>query len=168
MTLMRGTRPATPEEVALSTLKATRIEAIAEHRRALTWTRQLQRELAEQWGIPRKTMEELAAEAGRVVAREVTNRDDVTADVGVVLRQIVTAGDAEDRDKIKAGEVWARLAGAMVDRSEVAHVQPVTTSEEWAELREVILRALEPHPEAYASVVAALEAYAGSRPAAEP
>lgn len=168
MTLMRGTRPATPEEIQLSQAKAARIDHIADHRRALTWTRQLQRQLTEQWGISRKTMEELAAEAGRVVAREVTNRDDVTADVGVVLRQIVTDCGAEDRDKIKAGEVWARLAGAMVDRSEVAHVQPVTTSEEWAELREVILRALEPHPEAYASVVSALEAYAGSRPAAEP
>lgn len=163
MTLARGRRPATAEELAISQVKATRIERIAEYRRTLTWTRQLQKQLIAEWGISTSTMEDLAAEAGRVVAREVTDRDSVTADVGTMLRAIAKGG-AEDRDKIKAGEVWARLAGAMVDRSEVTHTQPVTTTEEWAELRDVILRALAPHPEAYASVVAALEEHASSRP----
>lgn len=159
MTLARGRRPATAEELAISQVKATRIERIAEYRRTLTWTRQLQKQLTTEWGISTSTMEDLAAEAGRVVAREVTDRDSVTADVGTMLRAIAYDAEAENRDKVKAGEVWARLAGAMVDRSEVTHTQPVTTTEEWAELRDVILRALEPHPEAHAAVVAALLAH---------
>lgn len=164
MTLMKGRREATPEEQMQSMLRADRVERVAALRRVPgSWNHKAQAELAASWGITRKAMETIAAEAGRVVAREVADPAGVTIDVGTALRQIVMSPASDNRDRIRAGEVLSKIAGLMVDRHEVTQVEPVAATEEWAELRQVLLDALKPYPEAHAAVVSALLAYRESR-----
>lgn len=122
------------------------------------------KELAERWHLSHDEVRRITAEASRLVASEVTDRDATTADVGVVVRQLVCDPKIEPRDRVKAAEVWSRLAGIFAaERLEVAQVQPVTLSEDWAELRTVLLDALAPYPEAHAAVVEAITRYAASK-----
>ena len=122
------------------------------------------RELAARWHISVHETQRLTAEASRRVAAEVTDRDATTADVGLVVRDIVGDRAKEPKDRLKAAEIWSRLAGTFAaDRVEVSQTAPVTLTEEWAELRTLLLEALRPHPEAHAAVVAALVGYAGRR-----
>lgn len=163
MTMMRGRREATPDEQLASMLRADRVDRVAALRRVPgSWNHKVQAELASQWGVTRKHMEGIAAEAGRVVAREVADPTGVTIDVGTVLRQIVLSPTAVTKDKIRAGEVLSKIAGLMIERHEVTQVEPVAATAEWAELRDVILEALVPFPEAHAAVVSALLKYRDS------
>ena len=90
------------------------------------------------------------------------------------LRAVYDAGRRDapqpaDMVRVKAAELWARVAGALAPtRHEVAEVTPVTSSEEWVELRTRLLAALEPYPEAHGAVVAALEEHARARPSQGP
>jgi hypothetical protein len=158
----RGRRSATAAEAQRSRVKAERIETIAEHRRKLEWTHALATELRAAWGIKRKAMEELAAEAGRVVYREVTDREAVTADVGVTMRQILRFG--KNRDRVAAGNVWAKLAGAMAPEQHIhGEIEPVLLSSDWKRVYSVVIEALRPYPDAARAVVAALENLDGPR-----
>lgn len=150
-------------QAARSHARARRVAEVAEMMRSLTFRRgTTTRELAQRWHISRDEAGRITAEASRLVAAEVTDRDATTADVGVVVRALVCDSKIEPRDRVKAAEVWSRLAGTFAaERVEVAQVQPVTLSEDWAELRAVLLGALEPFPEAHAAVVDALRRYAG-------
>lgn len=160
--MKRGPRPANALEAAASARKFTRIEHIAELRRSLAWDRETSAKLQAEWGIARKSMEGLAAEAGRIVAREVLDRDDVSADVGSRLRLITRHGG--DRDAVQAGKVWAQLAGVMAPTQHLhADVAPVLLSDEWQRVSSAVMVALQPFPEAMAAVVAALEGLSGPR-----
>jgi hypothetical protein len=188
----------TAAQMAMPRTRAEQVEAVADLRRTGRWNGRMRRDLAEQWGVSRGTLEAIAAEAGRVVAREVADPDGVTADVGVMLRRMCEPVEEEPPSDaqlerlsragglravydagrmapgalgvdaavaVRAAEAWARIAGAMApQRHVVAQEVPVTSTEEWTELRTVLLAALEPHPEAHAAVVAALEEHARSRP----
>lgn len=128
--------------------------------RALTFRRgSTVRELAARWSISEDEARRITAEASRLVASEVTDRDATTADVGVVVRELVRDPKIEPRDRVKAAEVWSRLAGTFAaERVEVSQAGPNVD-----ELRDVILAALEPFPEAHASVAAAVSAWLASR-----
>lgn len=153
----RGRRPATTAEVSASARKASRVEQIAELRRELAWDHAAAAKLRREWGIARKRMEELAAEAGRIVAREVVDPEGVTVDVGSRMRRIVR-GPSMDKDAAAAGKVWAQLAGVLAPQKHLhAEVAPVLLSDEWRRVYTAIVAALRPYPEAGAAVVAVLE-----------
>lgn len=118
-------------------------------------------DLVKRWHASLDYVRRVTAEASRLVAREVTDREAVSADVGTVIRSIVQDDAQETRERVRAADVWARLAGAYAaERVEVSEAPPVTASPEWRALHGILARALEPYPEAAAAVVRELEAYA--------
>ena len=131
--------------------------------RTLAYTRgKTDRELAAKWGVSLATAQGVTAEASRVVARELRDPDRALAVVGTRLEQVMLTG--EDRDAVNAASVAAKLLGLnKADKLEVSQVQPVTLSEEWAEMRTVLLEALRPFPEAHAAVVEAMLAHAARK-----
>lgn len=137
-----------------------RVREVADLMRAGAFVRgRTARELAARWGVSRSVAEHAAAEASRMVARELeADRDMATVAIWTRLERVMVEG--EDRDAVKACELAAKLLGLMVERHEVAPAVRVVMSAEWAALRIVLRDALEPFPEASAAVVAALEAYA--------
>ena len=134
-----------------------RVEEAADAMRALTYRRGVtDRELAQRWRVSLAVAQRITAEASRVVARELRDPDRVEVTVGTRLEQVVLEGD--DRDAVNAASVLAKLRGLnAAERVEVSHVGP-----DVEELRDVILRALEPFPEAHASVAAAVSAWLAS------
>ena len=155
--MVRGTRSdkavtrarARPEAPLVS-----RIEEAAQLMRALAYRRGVtDRELAAKWKVSLATAQGVTAEASRVVARELRDPDRVEVTVGTRLEQVVLEGD--DRDAVSAASVLAKLRGMnAAERVEVSQVGPNVE-----ELRDVILAALEPFPEAHASVSAAVSAW---------
>lgn len=133
---------------------AGRVEEAAQLMRTLAYRRGVtDRELATRWKVALGTAQNIAAEASRVVARELRDPDRVEVTVGTRLEQVVLEGD--DRDAVSAASVLAKLRGLnAAERVEVSHVGPNVD-----ELRDVILAALEPFPEAHASVAAAVSAW---------
>ena len=140
--------PAAPSVVA------GRVEEAAALMRSLTYRRGVtDRELAAKWRVALQTVQNITAEASRVVARELRDPDRVEVTVGTRLEQVVLEGD--DRDAVSAASVLAKLRGLnAAERVEVSQVGPNVE-----ELRDVILAALEPFPEAHASVSAAVSAW---------
>lgn len=141
----------------------SRIEQAAQLMRTLKYRRGVtDRELAAEWKVSLATAQGVTAEASRVVARELADPGRLMTTIGTRLEQVMLEGD--DRDAVNAAAVAAKLHGLnAAERHEVAQVAPVVLSEEWAALRTVLLDAIRPYPEAYAAVVAALEAYAERR-----
>lgn len=111
---------ASPQETA------GRVEAIVGLMRSGQWQRGLTAPvLAEQWGLATATVEGLAAEASRVVAREVTDPERVKVDVStVLLRDLHRASEvSEFGDVARIGDVLTKIVGARApERKEVAVV----------------------------------------------
>lgn len=98
-------KPATRAEVD------ERVNLIESMMAALIWERgKSNRELATRWGLGVDAVDAYAAEAGRRRRRALTNVDEVTETVTARMSRIVTSG--EDKDAIKAGDVWTRIVGA--------------------------------------------------------
>lgn len=133
---------------------AARVEQAAALMRTLKYQRGVtDRELAAAWGVSLATAQGVTAEASRVVARELRDPDRALSVVGTRLEQVMLTGD--DRDAVSAASVAAKLLGLnAAERVEVSHAGPNVD-----ELRDVILAALEPFPEAHASVAAAVSAW---------
>lgn len=74
------------------------------------WSRKVQRELAEEWGISFESVAKMAAEAGRMIRLQLGPSDEVKAVILARLHRIVEDGD--DRDAIKASDTLAKLVGA--------------------------------------------------------
>lgn len=88
-----------------------RVELVESMMAGLIWERgKSNRELAARWGVSVGAVDEYAAEAGRRRRRALTNVDEVTETVTARMSRIVTSG--EDKDAIKAGDVWTRIVGA--------------------------------------------------------
>lgn len=70
--------------------------------------------LAEEWGLAVNTVEQLASEASRIVAREVTDPDRVKVDVSAVLMgDLRRASQAADFGNVaRIGDVVTRIVGA--------------------------------------------------------
>ena len=99
------------ELVRTRALKDERVERIVGMMRSLTWVRgKSNHELADAWGIPLGTVNGLAAVASRVVRAEVRDPDAVTDTVCVRLDRVVRTG--EDKDAVRAADVWSRITGA--------------------------------------------------------
>lgn len=82
-------------------------------------------QLANEWGLADDSLRHLAAEASRIVAREVTDPDRVKVDVStVLLRDMHRASEAEEfGDVARLGDVVTRIVGARApERHEVAVV----------------------------------------------
>lgn len=137
---------------------AARVEQAAALMRTLKYQRGVtDRELAAAWGVSLATAQGVTAEASRVVARELRDPDRALAVVGTRLEQVMLTGD--DRDAVNAASVAAKLLGLnAAERVEVSQAGPNVD-----ELRDVILAALEPFPEAHASVAAAVSAWLATR-----
>ena len=100
---------ATPSETA------QRVERIAGMMRRNEWRRgETAPELGSEWGLATATVEGLAAEASRVVAREVTDPDRVKEDVSMVLsRDVHRASEAAAFGEVaRLADVWTRIVGA--------------------------------------------------------
>lgn len=98
-----------------------RIQHIMQMMRDLTFERGVTwRKLGAEWGIGDSGMREMCAEASRRVKAELTNKDEVTVDVGVTLQRVMRKGlaDYERDDDVKAGsltiqaaQVWSGIVG---------------------------------------------------------
>lgn len=83
--------------------------------RRLEWSRgESAPVLAKEWGLATATVEALAAEASRVVAREVTNPEELQVEVATVLREnLHRASKAGEFNAVaKLGDVVTRIIGA--------------------------------------------------------
>lgn len=122
--------------------------------RAMTYRRGVtDRELAKRWHLSEHETRRITAEASRRVAAELADPDGLRVTIGTRLESIMLTG--EDRDAVNAASVAAKLHGLnAAERVEVSQVGPNVE-----ELRDVILAALEPFPEAHASVSAAVSAW---------
>ena len=83
--------------------------------RGVTW-----RHLRDEWGVGDSSIKEMCAEASRRVKAELTNKDEVTVDVGVTLQRVMRKGlsDYETEHDVKAGsltiqaaQVWSSIVG---------------------------------------------------------
>lgn len=111
---------ATPEQTA------ERVEVIVGMMRRGEWRRgESGPELARSWGLADTALQHLAAEASRIVAREVSDPERVKVDVStVLLRDLHRASEAcEFGDVARLGDVVTRIVGARApERKEVAVV----------------------------------------------
>lgn len=108
-----------------------RVERIVGMMRRGEWRRgESGEELAEEWSLADATVRELAAEASRIVSREVTDPDRVKVDVStILLRDIERASAAaEFGDVARLGDVVTRIVGARapekVEHTHYAAMQP--------------------------------------------
>ncbi len=101
-----------------------RVERIVGMMRRGEWRRgESAPELAGEWSLAVATVEGMAAEASRIVSREVTDPDRVKVDVStILLRDIERASSAaEFGDVARLGDVVTRIVGARSpERKEVA------------------------------------------------
>lgn len=100
---------ATPEQTY------QRVERIVGMMRDGSWVRGASADLlAEEWGLASVTVRELAGEASRIVAREVTDPERVKIDVSTILmRDIERASVAADFGNVaRIGDVVTRIVGA--------------------------------------------------------
>ena len=141
-----------------------RVEEAAALMRAGRWrTGSTVRALAARWGGSVSTAKGWSSTASRLVRAECEDVDAARVTVAVRLERIVLEG--EDRDAVNAAATFAKLFGLnAADRLEVSASTPLVLTQEWAELRTVLLAALAPFPEAHASVVDALERHAKGAP----
>ena len=70
--------------------------------------------LAEEWGIAVSTAQHLAAEASKLVAAEVMDRDGVRADIGIALKKALDGSLAEGdwRAVAQVAKVFGETSGA--------------------------------------------------------
>ena len=100
-----------------------RLEVIEQLMRRAQWDRgRTSRALAKEWGVSLEAVNDYAAEASKRVREDVTDPEQVTLSVSAALSTIVRESmrDGDRRNAIKAGETWARVAGALVQKHEVA------------------------------------------------
>jgi hypothetical protein len=132
------------------------------------------RDISGRYGVSKSALERHAsAHVAQAISRARDLRDWLNADQLVgelrVLREVVlgvleearAAGDhsvalAACARLEKQAELVARLLGELVDRQRVEMVD-ATFSAQWEVMLPVMLRALEPYPEARAALIAALE-----------
>lgn len=112
--------PATPEEYA------ARVDRIIDMMRVDTWVRgKSAKPLAKEWGVEVCTVERMAAEASRAVAREVTDPQKLKEEVSVVLVQNLHRASAAREFKAVAslGDVVTKIVGARApEKHQHAHV----------------------------------------------
>ena len=100
---------ATPDETY------RRVERIVGMMRRGEWRRgETAADLADEWNLAENSVEHLAAEASRVVAREVTDPDLVKVDVAtIMLRDLERASSVADFGSVaRIGDVVTRIVGA--------------------------------------------------------
>lgn len=111
---------------ATPTTVSERVERIAGLMRRLEWQRgETAPVLAKEWGLAVNTVEQLASEASRMVAREVTDPDGLKVEVASVLRANLHRASQAGEFKAVAslGDVVTRIVGARApERHEHAHV----------------------------------------------
>jgi hypothetical protein len=101
----RATRDEVDERVGV-------IEALM---RRAQWERgRSNRVMAKQWDCSVDAVNDYAAEAGRRVRAEVTDRDEVQVTVCAALSTVVREGlrDGDRAAVVRAGDVWSRVVGA--------------------------------------------------------
>lgn len=115
----------TRARVATATV-AERVERIAEMMRQDEWVRgQSAAPLADEWGVAVNTVEQLASEASRIIAREVTDPMKLKEDVSVILVENLrrASKDREYRAVASLGDVVTKIAGARApEKHQHAHV----------------------------------------------
>lgn len=83
--------------------------------RRAQWERgRTNRALAKQWGCSVDAVNDYAAEAGRRVRADVTDREEVQMTVCAALSTVVREGlrDGDRSAVVRAGDVWTRIIGA--------------------------------------------------------
>lgn len=108
------------------TTVAERVERIAGMMRRNEWVRgQSAGPLAAEWGLAENTVTQLASEASRVVAREVTDPQRVKEDVSIILMRDIerASAAAEFGDVARIADVVTKIVGARApERHEHAHI----------------------------------------------
>ena len=102
--------------------RVDRIEALM---RELRWEgRKTAKELAAEWGCSLHAVFDASAEASRRIRKDVRETEAVSNTVAVRLDRIVRTG--EDRDAVKAADVWSRIVAGVraPEKSEVAVTTP--------------------------------------------
>jgi hypothetical protein len=100
---------------ATPAVTAERVERIVGLMRRDEWRRgETAPVLAKEWGLATNTVEQLASEASRVVAREVTDPGMVTETVAVTLATNLERASkaSEYGDVARIADVWTRIVGA--------------------------------------------------------
>lgn len=95
--------------------KEERIDYIVELMRTLVFRRgRTTRMLAQEWKLSLGTVRDDAAEASRIVRREMMEPDTVAVDVGLALQEVMEGAldDGDRRHVIAAAKVWADISGA--------------------------------------------------------
>lgn len=116
---------------------AARVERIAGMMRSLEWVRGKSAPvLAKEWKLATATVEALAAEASRVVSREVTDPEAFKVEVATVLREnLYRASNAGEFNAVaKLGDVVSRIVGA---RAPEKHEIQLTEEQALAKYREL-------------------------------
>lgn len=157
--MTRGRSPARARARASTATVDARIEEAAELMRGGRWRAgSTVRQLAAKWGVSVSTAKTWSSTASRLVRAECADVDAARVTVAVRLERIVLEG--ADRDAVNAAATFAKLFGLnAADRLEASASTPLVLTQEWADLRGVLLSALEAHPEAHADVIAAVEAH---------
>lgn len=127
-----------------------RVAYIAGLMRLLAWeTGRTGPALAKEWGVHEVTVRQDAAEASRIVRRELEDPDEVCVDVGVALSEVLrrsflafSQGDMNaGKLVIEAARTWARIAGiegpqrVSIEESTRNRMEKMTPSERVAEFR---------------------------------
>lgn len=150
-------RPASPVE--------PRVEQIADLMARGMWvTRVSAKQLAQEWGVSKTTIEHYAAEASRRVRADRGTLDQVRDGQLAKLEMIVmqAIGKKEYRTAVAAIEAAAKISGTVAAQKH--EITGVLLSAAWADLRGQIMHVLEPFPAAREALVKALAA-AGEAPA---
>jgi hypothetical protein len=126
---------------ATPTETAERVDHIADLMRRGQWVRGVSGDaLAEAWGVDVPRVNHLAAEASRVVAREVSNPREMQVEIATVLRENLHRASAAGEYKAVAslGDVASKVLGARApEKHEHAHVvasyeaMPATDKAAW-------------------------------------
>ena len=96
-----------------------RVAVIAQYMRELRWVRgETARALAAEWGLERGTVENYAAEASRIVAREVVDVEHVHSVVGVALERTI-------RDAMADGDRRSVIDAAVITQSDITWIEKV-------------------------------------------
>lgn len=101
----RATRDEVDERIAI-------VEGLM---RRAQWERgRSNRLLAKQWGCSIDAVNDYAAEAGRRVRADLTDREEVQITVCAALSTVVREGlrDGDRSSVVRAGDVWSRIVGA--------------------------------------------------------
>ena len=158
----RKRAPNKPKRVAVGNRlgREPRIQHIARLMRDMVWRPKMAVDLAIHWGLSTEMVQQDAAEASRIIAREIKDPDRMVAAVGTRLENVILSGT--NKEAINAAAISAKLLGLNAPtKLEVSNTTPLILSEEWAALRRILGEAIQSCPVCSSKVVEAIKLWEG-------